>query len=110
MKIKHIKIPLYRDCITVVICTKEEMLTLGKKWKIRSTILNDIDDCKAATLHPVGRDVTIWTQHLKCFSELGHEVIHASMGILRRAGVRVDEDNHEALTYLFTYICDQMKL
>jgi hypothetical protein len=41
-------------------------------------------------------------------SILAHEAIHAAYSILDYAHVKVDSDNHEALTYLVGYIMEEI--
>lgn len=109
MKRKKILIQLYRNNIEVIISPVNEIIKLAKKWEMSESDVDKFISCGAATLYPKGK-IIIWSPSLKNFSELGHEIIHASMRILRDANIRVDEYNHEALTYLFTYICDELKL
>lgn len=58
----------------------------------------------------VGNDthVVIWVKSLKDFSTLAHEITHACFTILCRVGIDVDCNNHEALTYLQSFLIDKV--
>jgi len=109
MTFKKIKIPLYRDEVWVLVCPFDAALHQLDKWG--HGIAQDLSDCGACTIFPPNKPALIWTPCIKGnFAEFGHEVIHAAMYVLRRAGVKVDVENHEALTYLFTFICDELHI
>jgi hypothetical protein len=43
-----------------------------------------------------------------CTSTIYHESLHISWWILENHNVKIDEDNHEALTYLQGYIAEEI--
>lgn len=51
----------------------------------------------------------IWLQE-KNLSTIAHEAVHAAWFILDDVGVKISADNHEALTYLVSYIIKNIKL
>lgn len=67
------------------------------------------DNTSGTTWIKAGKSPIIWFEK-KDLSVIAHEVIHASWFILDEAGVKIDADNHEALTYLVGYIIKNLKL
>lgn len=103
-----IEIPLYRNRITFLQCPLNEARHLLDKNNENGSRLSYGNN--GATIYSRTKPTMIWVPPERSTAELCHEIIHASMRILYDAGVEVSTDNHEALTYLFTFICDKLKL
>lgn len=76
---------------------------LKKNYKLE----RDFSRCDGRTMELTDHDgwsaQLIWTRYRsgpKFIPALAHECVHAAMHILDRRGVKLDVDNHEALSYM----------
>lgn len=105
MNIKKIKVEIYKTSLTVLIEPKRELaLKWIEKMNGEAPPINAIGACYT----PKVNGPFIWIKNLKNTSILCHEVTHACYGILDSHGVEVTASNHEALTYLQTFILDKI--
>ena len=103
MKIKTVEVPIYKAIVNYFIEPNEKKAReyLCKKYpKIDE---KDFFNAEAITVSFEDEGVTvIWIRGIgkSYYADLVHETIHAAFDILEKVRIKVDSDNHEALTYL----------
>lgn len=103
---KRIPIELYSTGVLIVIESKEESAAKQlKKIGIKDFSSKHMDGC---CWTEKGYWPVVWIKSLKDIPLLCHEITHACYGILDAKGLTVSADNHEALTYLQTYILKKL--
>lgn len=102
--IKKIKVEIYKTSIWLYIeSNKDKVRKTFKKYNLKYN-----DDAMGSCHSPEGYPPFVWVKNLKDISTLCHEITHACYAILDHHGVEVDADNHEALTYLQTFLLEKI--
>lgn len=99
--IKKIKVEIYNSDLTVLI---ENNAKIAHKWIEKNNGEIPPKYAVGACYTPKNGCPFIWIKSLKNIPHLCHEITHACYGILENRGVTVDAENHEALTYLQTFL------
>lgn len=94
MKSKKFPIDIFKHGVKVVICTKEELISVAKKDRIYDEIKDDIDTVHNSfmvTFMLSSGDSLIYSNDYKndieYTSVVAHEIIHAVSHILRNIGI-----------------------
>lgn len=120
IKIKRIHIPIYEDKVELFYGDNDAFLDVVRD-KYRVTFDN-FDRYVTGYSFILEKDRGKYTDILmglfirepmiqgqkKQIHTIHHESIHVAWNILDRIGVKIDESNHEALTYLEGYIADKV--
>jgi len=119
LKYKRIPIPIYGDNVELYYGKPDDFSDMLLK-KYKCTLDNFSGYCqgyscilerttgKITHMHMmlfISSDVVM--SSYKTIFTLHHESIHVAWNILDRVGVRINEGNHEALTYLTEYIASR---
>lgn len=118
---KEIKIPIYRQVLYILIGDSEENANL-----INNTHADNIDKVSASSDErgfTWSSDFKVGNETFKRFyisfedkekgcdkTTVEHETLHLSWFILDYVGVKISPKNHEAQTYLYEYLLQQIRL
>lgn len=105
-----IEIPVYNDYILVYMAkdVEDAIKEVEDEYDVSFTN-SDMFAALTTTLKKKGREVVILMMPTDASNKvIAHESVHLAWDILDSHYVKVDADNHEALTYLVEYIVGQI--
>lgn len=110
MKIVKVKVPLYKNKVTFAITPDQEEAKVYFK-KNGVNVSNWPETASAMTWTKEGYYVFCYLPGLRSPDHLSmvcHELIHVAWHMLQDVGVTIAHDNHEALTYLVSYLSREL--
>lgn len=105
MKVRQIRVEIYKTGVYLLVSKDKKEI---EKFCEQHGLALPPYTAMGACYTPPERWPLIWVKSLRNISFLCHEVTHACYGILDGHGVEVDAKNHEALTYLQTFLLDKI--
>lgn len=106
MKEIKFKIPIYNSVVRYIV--SEDIITYLKTTESYYDA-NDNDAYGIATFVNGAHTIVIMDKCKDNWSIIAHEVIHVANRILESRGVEISTSNDEALTYLVSYIIEQIQ-
>jgi len=119
LEYKRISIPVYGDIVELYYGEPDDFSDmLLKKYKCTLDNFNGYCQGYSCILEKTTGKITnimmvlfvssdVLPSSLKKVHTIHHEAIHVAWNILDRVGIKIDESNHEALTYLSGYIASR---